>query len=430
MPRPEIAFPRPVKRFRTVNRRNFRFKDFFGGLLFFVAGLFFFIGPWFEKPAQDYIAFLRWTPTPCRITGAVEREATGNGIDRMVVVRCAYTFAGTPHESVWESSKNERRPATDAEIAALLSDFRPGTKTTCRVNPDTPSEMLLRADFPWPYIGFSAFASIFVTFGAILALSCFDVVRDPATWAKSPGAARRIGMAAGLLFMGIGFGISTFTVIARMKRPDVSGWVTTPCIVETAAIRRTMGGGKHSRTSYAFEACYAYEAGGKTYRSHAVRSDNASIQISDRGASMLARYAAGTRTTCLTDPADPSRSALVPYSDDRLEELVAFVFPGGFGLIGAVVFTSCLFQGKVKNSKRLQKAGALVFIGIFCAIWIVAGLTAGSVRIQGIPTDSPWAKYGFVVFGVVVAGFVLRSVWRRIEAEPEPKPKGPSRHRK
>lgn len=412
--------------------RGFPFKNFFVGLWFAGLSLVMLTEIFRGAEVSDYLSWLRWTPTPCRIVETTERTGSGDGLDRSVVVRYEYAFSGGTHDGAWESKPEKPDASTDASIAGFLQDFSPGTESVCRVNPDAPDRSLLRVGFPWAPFGASAFVSLFLFAGIALVLSCFGIVRVPATWGKSPKARRLVGMATGLVFMGVGFGFLIFGWLPVLKRPDISGWVTTPCFVEASAVR-TIRGGKGSR-SYRFEARYTYEVTGKTYRSHAVLADGGPLKIPDRVTPLSVRFAPGTWTTCLTNPNDSSRSALTTYPEDFGERIAVSVFVGCFGLLGAFIFTAFVFEKRIPKTRSMQKAGLLFFCGLWATMWVVGGLYADHIRVNGVRVDSPWGRIGFVALGVGVAGFILRKTWGKIEAEtPEDSPermKKTGRHQK
>lgn len=414
---------------RHVDFKRFKFKNFFLGLGFCVIPGAMLVLLARDAAVTEYAAYLRGVETPCTITSAEVRQRQDNGINREVAVRFQYEVSGKSHDGEWVGPVMKRRSPTPEEIDAVLAEHRPGTSSTCRINPDTPEEALLHADFPWAECCGAAFVSLFLIFGLCLSLSALGVIEEPKTWFAGEKAGKRIGLFAGLLFAGVGY-VMLFSLWKNtLTRPDITAWKDTPCVIDAASIRKFSG--NKGRISRQLEVRYTYRFGDKAYRGAEIRPGMTAATVSGETDPLVSRYAQGAHVTCRVNPENPSRAVLEGPVDDTGMLVLGTLFFGVFAAIGTLLSIACARSGERVVGKGYSKFFMLVFIGGIAAVFITAAIVVPNIRVQGVTTGSWLVRALFGLFAVVVCAVVARSAWRQIDETPSipPKASKPSRRK-
>lgn len=399
---------------RRVDFKRFKFKNFAVGLWFFILSGVMLVMICREAPVTEFIAYCRGIEVPCTILAAEVRERHENGINREVAVRFRYEVSGKTYDGAWAGPVFKSRSATQEEIDATLAQHRPGAPATCHINPDTPSEARLRADFPWNEFGGAVFVSGFFLFGLYLMISSFGKLPEPNEWKSGERTGRVMGFVIGLLFAGIGYGMLWKTWENKLTRPDISTWVETPCVIESASVRKISG----KRPSYEFEARYAYRVGNKVFHGFEIRPGMYEIRLSGKHDAVVSRYAPGAHATCFVDPGNKGRAVLEGPSDDTGGLVMGTVFFGVFAAIGTLLTVGCAFLPTDFGGKGFQKFSTLFFTGGVASVFVTAAIFVPTIRVQGTPTDSWIARMLFGLFAVVVAAVITRRIWRNIDEAP------------
>lgn len=378
-----------------------------------------------DEAMKEYAGYLGGIEVPCTITAAEVSERKENGINREVVVRFRYEVSGKSHDGEWAGPVFKRRSATPEEIDATLTAHPPGSTSVCRVNLDAPGSARLHADFPWNEFGGAIFISGFFLTGLYLMISSVGKLPEPGIWTPGEKSGRIVGFVAGVLFSGVGYGMLWKTWENKLTRPDTSGWVETPCVIDAASVRKIPG----RRTSYKFETQYAYRIGDGAYRGSEIRPGMQTVGVSGERDALVSRYAPGTRATCRVDPENPRQAVLEGPADESGTLLMGTVFFGVFAAIGTLLTVGCAIGPGRFTGKGYSKFFTLVFIGGVASIFVTTAILLPNIRIQGIPTDSWVARLIFGGFGVVVCAVVARSTWRQIDKAPAKAPQ-PRRNKK
>ena len=141
------------------------------------------------------------------------------------------------------------------------------------------------------------------------------------------------------LLMGCGF---TYFIAIRPLAQNIAArqWMTVPCRVLSSEVK------SHSDsdgTTYSAEIAYAYQVGGKEYRSNRYRFLR--MSSSRREANVVARYAPGSKSVCFVNPKNPSEAVL----DREIGSAAWFgLIPLVFVVVGLVGVIGAIRSGKKK----------------------------------------------------------------------------------
>lgn len=282
---------------------------FFG--VFLAAGLLFcgFIAKEIAAGADTY----GWTHTPCSVEHA--SVATGGDDDAPYGLTVAYTYeaGGRTHRS----DRYSTQPETDDDyepLARLADALAIDPSPRCYVNPDDPSDAILRRPTPWLALVI-LFPLVFVAVGGGGVY---------ATWfgrtAKAKRAASKLGAAKSASHAWIGWLVVSALAVAgvitawfMMVKPialyvDSSGWAELPCVIESSTVR------SHSSddgTTYSVDILYRYEIDGRVYRSNRHDFFRVGSSSGREGKSDIVRgYPRGSKQRCFVDPDDPYSAVL------------------------------------------------------------------------------------------------------------------------
>jgi hypothetical protein len=117
-------------------------------------------------------------------------------------------------------------------------------------------------------------------------------------------------------------------------------WSPTPCAILSSEVRQHPGS---DGTTYSVNILYAYEAGGREFRSDRARFLGGSSSGRRAKEEFVRRYPAGAQATCYVNPRDPAEAVLERgFTGDMWIGLVPLLFM----LAGAVGIISVLRRGR------------------------------------------------------------------------------------
>ncbi len=130
----------------------------------------------------------------------------------------------------------------------------------------------------------------------------------------NPGRAGWILVLVGLWLLGTAGGIVAPVVAAWVVHHESATWSPVPCTIDSARLVDRSANSRHHR-SWAVEATYHYEVGGRTYRGAVVDhlpsySDRRAVIQKYRFGPLEEAMAAGTPFLGWVDPEDPTRAVL------------------------------------------------------------------------------------------------------------------------
>ena len=284
-------------------------------LIFLVMGSLFAILIVGEAVQETLVWF--WPETPCTILSSGVAETDTESEPYRPEILFEYEVDARVYQS---------RRLTRSEAAGLSYDkarrpsdrYPPGSRATCRVNPENPATAVLERQFPW--VGLVVFFPlIFVVIGGG---GIFF------TWKGMPGGKREVGevksisqrargaaglgkkieLVVGLIFAVVGGGLSVFLLlIPSVRLLSALDWVEVPATVEASTVRSwsTDDGMSHEA-----DVLYRYPAGDREWLSNR----RSFFPMSSGGylaaQAIVDRHPPGTEITCYVDPDDASRSVL------------------------------------------------------------------------------------------------------------------------
>jgi Protein of unknown function (DUF3592) len=243
--------------------------------------------------AYRWILSQDWPAVPCVITASRVQEVGG---DKPYQFEVQYTYSWQGRDFLGNSFREGAEAMTDIAEADRMARSHPvGARLTCYLNPDHPSQAILRHQdirLPLFMVGFAVLAVWFTA-------NTF--------WKGQKSAA-----VPGILFVAL-LGMASFVGFfgsPLMNWAGSLGWEPTPCVVQSAVLRSRQFHGEVSFTLYWPDIVYTYQVRGVPYRAN---THNASFMGSpwyygSRG--VVRRHAPGKATVCYVDPADPSRAVL------------------------------------------------------------------------------------------------------------------------
>lgn len=304
-----------------------------GRSLFFAVflgmGLFFL---WlFGRAMFDAARTLLWKETPATILGS---EVEPDGDDYRLVVRYEYEWEGRAYTSGVLSKITQNYNHRD-EAYAEAAKLAPGAKTTCRVDPASPSHAVLRTGNLWVAV-FAIIPLAFVGVGAGGIWLAWARPRNLAASESRPraAAARRVigpGMFGGI-FVVVGL-VSTWFLTVPMWSWAIAStkWAKTPCTIVSSRVESHSG---DKGTTYSVDIVYRYTFGGREYRGDRYSAVTGSSSGYDGKEEIVARYPPGSQSVCYVNPARPYEALLKPgFSWGLLFGLLPLVFVG----VGAII---------------------------------------------------------------------------------------------
>ncbi len=314
-----------------------------GASLFFLFffGMGSFIG-WFAIQEFGRVLNQRsWAKAPCRIVSSEIREQSNNEVPFVFTVDYCYEHAGHSYSG----SKYRRDYSGSHEYSqaqALVREYSAGADLFCYVNPDNPSEAVLRRDSLLSGL-VTLLPLLFVLIGAggiyFLWRRPRRKTEEPVALSAIPQSSTRktqyvlVGMfgvcvlAGALLLYPLGIKPVARTLAA-------ASWVATPCKILRAEVRQDSD---DERITFSVYILYQYEFNGQTYKCdrYAFVTDSSGIyQSEDR---IVKQYRAAANPVCYVNPDDPSDAVLQRGFHPKLLRvlfLLALLLIGVGGLVG------------------------------------------------------------------------------------------------
>jgi hypothetical protein len=234
-----------------------------------------------------------WPAVPCVIMASRVQEVGGESPYQFEV---KYKYSWQGRDFLGNHFREGTESTSDiAEVDRLARSHPVGGRLTCFLNPDHPSEAILRHGdirLPLLIVGF-AVLSIWVIMNAF--------------WKGEKSAT-----VPGVVFVAL-MGMATF--VGYFGSPLLNwasslGWKPTPCVVQSAVLRSKRVHGEFSFTLYWPDIVYTYQVRGVNYRANTY---NASFMGSpwyygSRG--VVRCHPPGKAAICYVEPTDPSRAVL------------------------------------------------------------------------------------------------------------------------
>ncbi|AHF94861.1 hypothetical protein OPIT5_28585 [Opitutaceae bacterium TAV5] len=316
------------------------------GLIFVCIG-FGIIWSGFLKPAWQWFAVRSWTETPCIIASSRFTEADILVPDSRptLEIAYAYTYNGRDYRStrIGIRDNNDTLASLEKNLASLAGHYATGTRASCRVNPDNPSEAVLIPDFPqgiWPALVFGVFWTLF-SGGFTATAVLLGVARQGETRSADADApdnvrqpfATRLGIFGIVVVFGFCFfSAGAFVFIREAAIPlhkawSAHRWIETPCIIVASSVQRS-DSGDGSRVYIVYE----YTCAGRTRRGTRYHfSDSFSSGIENHR-KIVNAHPVGQTAVCFVNPENPDEAVF--NRDVPLTAWIGIPFGGVFMLVG------------------------------------------------------------------------------------------------
>ncbi|HEY7863544.1 MAG TPA: DUF3592 domain-containing protein, partial [Thermoanaerobaculia bacterium] len=365
------------------------------------------------------VATYRWDESSCRILESAIREDTSGG-SRKFLFEVAYEYAtpaGSRTSRLFRRGYSGSENPTDAE--KLISKYPVGARPRCFVNRKNNDEAVLERNSLWTLL-LVFFPLIFVGVGG---------GGIAAVWWKSrpkPGieagsvvepisskGKRSAAMAKGCLpgFLGLFFVVGAAIFYFFFFRAGVKVYAARSWPQVSARVISSEVGSHRSddSTTYSIDILYEYEVRGRTFRSKRYEFLGGSSSGYEGKAEVVARYPAGSETTCYVNPEDPTEAVLHRgFTKMYLVALVPILFMlvGGVGAIAA-------FRSGRKTGHALPGAEAAEAVASRGVPVRIGPTGPGELKAAA----SPAAKFGCLL-GVAIFwnGIVSIFVWQAVKA--------------
>ncbi|HAS83291.1 MAG TPA: hypothetical protein DCS43_11620 [Verrucomicrobia bacterium] len=250
-----------------------------------------------------------WVVSDCVIEAAEVHDADE---DYQFTVRYRYEYEGSRYIGTRYTSTDDYRFESIATKQELLTAYDPGTTARCFVNPDNPSQAVLKRETSLlPGVGSVLFASIFVIIGYGMIVVTWWPRRPPVTQATTETggtAGRRIGLLFCSVFILIGLVIPYFAFVKPLQRQRAARrWIPVEAEVLKSAVRSHRG---DDSTTYSVYIAYRYEIDGIPYEGDRYRFSSSSSSGHAEKAEIVRQHPVGSRITVYVDPADSAESVV------------------------------------------------------------------------------------------------------------------------
>jgi len=278
-----------------------------------------------------------WPEAPCTILASGVEETGNDSNPYQPSIHFTYQIDGRDHEGR-KVSRGDTSTSSYDKARRPSDRYPPGSRVTCRVNPDIPGDAVLERRLPW--IGLVVFLPLIfvaVGIGGIYAVwkgvpklgtsTLKESISQRARQGKHLG--RKIELGVGLIFAAVGGSLSVFLLILPAARLlSAATWEERPTTVKASTVRSwsTDDGVSHSA-----DVLYEYEIDGR----HWISNRRTFFPMSSSGyldsKAVVDLYPVGSETTCYVDADDPTQSVL-----DRGFRTVYLIglFPLVFLLVG------------------------------------------------------------------------------------------------
>lgn len=293
-----------------------------------------------------------WPEAPCTILASGVEE-TGNDSDPyQPSIHFVYQIDGRDYEGR-KVFKGDTSTSSYDKARRPSDRYPPGSRVTCRVNPDIPGDAVLERRLPW--IGLVVFLPlIFVAVGVGGIYAVWkgvpklgssirqESISQRARQGKHLG--RKIELGVGLIFAAVGGSLSVFLLVLPATRLlSATTWTERPATIKASTVRSWS---TDDGTSYGADVLYEYEIDGRNWISNRRSFFPMGSSGYEGSKAIVDRYPEGGSTTCFVDSNDPTRSVL--DRSFRVEYLIG-LFPLVFLLAGV---------GLTAHSLRTRSAAA------------------------------------------------------------------------
>src|SRR6185295_6349318 len=365
-----------------------------------VAGM---VGAAWMRNARVY----GWRPSECLVTASRVEEHPGapaEGEQYKLVVEYRYPDPADPSggERTGSVVSPSYRGSSDIESAQELAARYPqGARVACFVDPADPGNATLRRPSLW--FGLALLVPLlFVLFGLGLAVGVWRRARanaeSPAGEALSRSAAGGSGAGCIVLFFALfllaGLGALGFFVRPVLRLLSAGSRIEVPATVLYSGVREHSG---DDSTTYGVEVLYAYEVGGRTYKSTRYDFSSGSSSGRESKAAKVAAIPAGTRTICYVDPRHPEDAVLDrAFRPIYLLGLIPLVFVavGGIGMAAALRYRQRKAAGSGAPDWLPQPRALGSAVGVPEAA--EGGVAEGPILLA--PKSEPWGRFLGITF--------------------------------
>lgn len=254
-----------------------------------------------------------WRESPCTIVSSTVEDTGDTDAPYRADIR--FTYPGP--EGQLRSDRLRVAPVTSsswAKLSRLVDRYPPGTETTCRVDPDDPTQAVLEASFP----GSVLFMPIPLLFMAVGAGGVWFSLRRSRTThsrqapisgsARGAQLSRWIPLAFGGIFVLVGGGLFIgLGVIPVARMIDAASWSETECTIVSSEVASHQS---DDGTTYSIDILFTYHYAGRDWRSNRYDFSSGSSGGYDGKRKVVDRYPPGSTATCYVDPDDPSSAVI------------------------------------------------------------------------------------------------------------------------
>ena len=259
-----------------------------------------------------------WDQADCTVleSGVVE---VGSDPDYALSVK--YAYAAGPISAVEAAQRTGTAYAPGykgdgdyAEAQRLALKYAPGTRTVCYVNPANPDDAVLVRGGLWVL----AMLPIPLLFLAVGVGGMWYTWRPhrPKPAAERPISSNPEGATTRGQFWFLVIFFSVFLIVGVAVSGAMAGnvakgfasrgWDAVPATVVSSKVRTHSGDG----TTYSINILYAYDVGGRAYRSNRYHFMGGSSSGYEGKREVVDRYPPGTRFTAYVNPADPTEAVI------------------------------------------------------------------------------------------------------------------------
>lgn len=298
------------------------------GLVFALGGCF--LGYSIGRDALAGLEARSWRPTQATVLTCEVVPGKGSEAKHHLAIRYEYRW----NSQTISSEQFERKPTTDEDISKierLAAEYPAGKQVTCYVNPDKPTEAVIRRGSYFRLLG-TLFAVPFIGIGLVCV---YAGLHRPKAAASKPvssisSQASNANQAGCLvIFFGIFalFGVGFFYgffIRPVWKIYAARNWTEIPCVVESSEVRR------HSSdkgSTYSVDILFRYEVNGHEFRANRYSFVTGSSSGRAGKLAIVRQYPPGRKTTCFVNPTDPTEAVLERrFTNDMWLGLIPLVF--------------------------------------------------------------------------------------------------------
>lgn len=289
----------------------------------------------------------QWPKVAARIErSGIERSNGDRNDPYEVVIGFVYSAEGREFHSS-QVSTHPKRFGNYSKAQRLLDGLKGERELTAWYNPQQPSEaILLQPSYASGLLIF--FPAIFVVIGCVLMWAAIQGKAGPR--AKDGGAVRKKPNLWGIyVFFGIFFLVGSILPGFMMGVPlwrieRAKNWAKVPCRIESSNVLRHRG---DKTDTYSVDILYAYEVGGKGYKSNRYKFMGGSSSGQSSKREIVDRYPPGLETVCFVNPDDPYDAVL---NRGFTRDIWFGLFPLIFLIVGSVGLAVTI---KNRESKKL-----------------------------------------------------------------------------